>query len=96
MQQLSANQSSVKHDHDYVEVRNSSTPAQVVSAGKTKEGDYEQQKLIDDLYNHHVRINATAIQELESSTQGQHQSDRWHHECKLCVTASGMKEICHQ
>lgn len=63
-----ANQSSVKHDHDYVKVRDSSTPTQVVSAGKTKEGDYEQQKLINDLYNHHMCINATAIRELESST----------------------------
>ena len=54
MQQLSANQSCVKRDHDYVKVRDSSTSPWVVSAGKTKEGNYEQQKLINDLYNHHV------------------------------------------
>ena len=96
MQQLSANQTSVKHDHNYAAARDSSTPAQEIPTGETKDGDYEQQKLIGDLYNHHVCIDATAIQELELSTRGQHQSDRWHHERKLRVTASGIREICHQ
>ena len=96
MQQLSANQTSVKHDHNYAAASDPSTPAQKIPTGETKDGDYEQQKLISDLYNNHVCIDATAIQKLELSTRGQHQSDRWHHERKLRVTASGIREICHQ
>ena len=96
MQQLFTNQTSVKHDHDYAAARDSSTPTQEIPTGETKDGDYVQQKLIGNLYKHHVCIDATAIQELELSTRGQHQSDRWHHECKLRVTASGIREICHQ
>ena len=75
MQQVSANQTFVKHDHNYAAARNSSTPAQEIPTGEIKDGDYEQQELIGDLYNHHVCIDATAIQELELSTRGQHQSD---------------------
>ena len=91
MEQLSASQSSVKYEHNYALAKGSSTPAQEVPAS-----DYEQQKLIDDLYNHHVCIDAAAIQELELSTRAQHQSDRWHYERKLRETASGIIEICHQ
>ena len=42
MQQLSANQTSVKHDHNYAAARDSSTPAQEIPTGETKDGDYEQ------------------------------------------------------
>ena len=66
MQQLSANQSSVKHDHTYINDSHSPIPPQEIFAGETKVN--VQQKLLDDLYTHHVSINATAIQELESST----------------------------
>ena len=70
MEQLSTSQSSVKHDHNYALAKDFSTPTQEVPAG-----DYEQQKLINDLYNHHVCIDAAAIQELELSTRAQHQTD---------------------
>lgn len=59
MQQLFTNQTSVKHDHDYAAARDSSTPAQEIPTGETKDGDYVQQKLIGDLYNHHACIDAT-------------------------------------
>ena len=66
MQQLSANQSSVKHDHTYINDSHSPIPPQEIFAGETKVN--VQQKLLDDLYTHHVSINATAIRKLESST----------------------------
>ena len=70
MEQLSASQSSVKHDHNYALAKDFSTPTQEVPAG-----DYEQQKLINDVYNHHVCIDAAAIQKLELSTWAQHHTD---------------------
>ena len=73
----------------------SSTPPQEVFAGKTKEGDYKQQKLINDFYNHHVCIGATAIQELDSPHKDNiNQIDGTMN--ANSVTASGMREICHQ
>jgi len=86
-----ANQSSVRHDHDYVRVRNLSTPLQEVSPGKSIEGSSKS-------YSTTIMYALMLLQyqELESSTHGQHKSDRWYHESKLCVTASEIKEICHQ
>jgi len=41
-------------------------------------------------------INITTIHELEINTWGQSDSEVWHRECKLRITASMMKEICHR
>ena len=90
MKRLSTSQSSVKYDHNYAAAKDYLK----VPTFETRDGDRRQQKLIHDLY-HHVCIDTTAVRELELAMWGQHQSDRWHHECKLHMTASGIREICH-
>ena len=92
MQHLVALQSSVLHDHDYICKADDPLPNQqeeIVNESNV------QQKLIDDLYTHHIHISATRINELETSTRGQHESEKWHNERKLRITASIMKEVCH-
>jgi len=91
MQHLAVLQSSIIHDHDYTSkaVDPLLNPQEVINESSV------QQKLIDDLYTHHVHINATEIHELETLTRGQHESEKWHSERKLCITASIFKEVCH-
>ena len=62
MQHLAALQSSAVHDHDYTCKADDPLPKQIVDESNV------QQKLIDDLYTHHVYVNATRIHELEAST----------------------------
>ena len=58
MQQPSANQASVKHDHDYVNSSDFAIPPQEASAGWTNvQCKCAAQKLIDELYSHHVRTH---------------------------------------
>ena len=54
------------------------------------------QKRADELYNQHVCVSPNSISEIEEFTWGQHESQKWYHERRLRITASVMKEICHQ
>ena len=92
MQHLAALQSCVLHDHDYASKDDDPLPKQQEESVSELN---VQQKVIDDLYTNHIHISATTINELETSTQGQHKSEKWHSERKLRVTASIMKEVCH-
>ena len=92
MQHLAALQSCVLHDHDYASKDDDPLPKQQEESVSELN---VQQKVIDDLYTNHIHISATTINELETSTRGQHESEKWHSERKLCVAASIMKEVCH-
>jgi len=65
MQHLAALQSSVVNDHDYT-CKADPSPNQEENFKELN----AQQRLIDDLYAHHVHINATRISRLEASTRG--------------------------
>ncbi|XP_065884579.1 uncharacterized protein [Dysidea avara] len=90
MQQLAVQQTSVQHDHDYV-LRCDAAPSKQCITCETV-----IQKQADELYNQHVCVSPNSISEIEESTRGQHQSQKWHHERRLRLTASVMKEICHR
>ena len=90
MQQLAVQQASVQHDHDYV-LNCDSTPSKQSITCETV-----IQKRADELYNQHVCVSPNSISEIEKSTRGQYESQKWHHERKLRITASVMKEVCHQ
>ena len=54
-----------------------------------------QQHLVNELYLSHVCLSSESCRELAASTQTQSQSELWHNERKLGITASIMKEVCH-
>jgi len=88
MQQMAVKQSNVQHDHDYWPIScgtPSSKPTEVLA-----------QRRAEELYKQSVCVSPSDISEIEEITRGQHQSQRWHHERRLRITASVMKEICHQ
>lgn len=96
MQHLAALQSSVLHDHDYTCKTDDPLPNQQEEIESNVHNESNiQQKLINDLYTHHVHISATGIHELETLTRGQSESEKWHSERKLRITASVMREVCH-
>ncbi|XP_065899160.1 uncharacterized protein [Dysidea avara] len=55
-----------------------------------------QQDLVNRLYRNHVCLSPQACVQVEAKTQAQSQSETWHHERKLRITASIMKEVCHR
>ena len=88
MQQLAAKQAAVQQDHDYGLISCDTTPS--------KPNEILIQRQADELYNQHVCVSPSIISEIEETTRGQHESQKWHHERRLRITASVMKEICHQ
>ena len=90
MQHLAVQQASVQHDHDYV-LGCDAAPSKKCIACETV-----IQKRADELYHQHVCVGPNSISEIEESTRGQHESQKWHHERMVRITASVMKEVCHQ
>ena len=90
LEELSAMQQLFHHDHTY-----SRLTGTVESCSVKKEIPCTQQDLINKLYKNHVCLSLQACVKLEASTQAQSQSESWHHERKLRITASVMKEVCH-
>ena len=87
MQQLAVQQASVHHNHDYVLSCDVAPSKQCITC--------ETVRAIE-LYNQHVCVSPNSISEIEEYTQGQHKSQKWHHEWRIHITVSVMKEICHQ
>ena len=90
MQHLAVQQASVQHDHDYV-LGCDAAPSKRCIACETV-----IQKRADELYHQHVCVGPNSISEIEESTRGQHESQKWHHERMVRITASVMKGVCHQ
>jgi len=89
---FSATQKPFLHDHPY------SYPTHI--SDQFRDPTFEmpvgiQQHLVDRLYKNHVCLNLQACVQVEASTQAQSQSENWHHERKLRITASIIKEVCH-
>lgn len=79
----------VNHDHNYQKC--------VISASAYKvKGVQAPQHLARTLYEEHVCIGPTEAAELEMTTRNQWQSNRWHEEQKLRITASIMKTVCNR
>ena len=57
---------------------------------------FVHQDMVDNLYRNHVCLSSEACIQLEASTQTQSCSEHWLNERKLRITASIMKEVCHQ
>lgn len=66
------------------------------SCSVKKEMPCTTQDIISKLYQNHVCLSSEACVKLEACTQAQSESKRWHHERKLRITASVMKEVCHR
>ena len=90
-EELVTKQLRVQHDHKYAlySVDKSQTENLAFSATNINH-------LVRSLYANHVCINVTAIHELEINTRGQCNSEVWHHERQLRITASIIKEVCHR
>ena len=87
---ISAMQQLFHHDHSY-----GCLTTTVESCGMKKDVPYTQQHLINKLYQNHVCLSSEACAKLEANTRAQSQSESWHCERKLRITASLMKEVCH-
>jgi len=86
-QSISQLVNNVKHDHNYQKC--------VITAGTYKvKGEQAPQYLVRALYEEHVCVGPTEAAELEMTTRNQSQSNRWHEERKLRITASIMKTVC--
>ena len=88
MQQMAMKQANVQHDHDYWPLNCGTAPS--------KPNEALAQRRAEELYKQSVCVHPINISEIEETTQGQYQSQKWHHERRLRITASVMKEICHQ
>ena len=89
---ISTMQQLFHHDHSY-----GCLTTTVESCGSKKDVPCtQQQHLINKLYQNHVCLSSQAYAKLEASTRAQSHSERWHHERKLRITASIMKEVCHR
>ena len=91
LQQLAVQQASIQKDHDY-----GLKSCDTIPAKQCPKSEIVIQKRANELYSHHVCLSPSSISEIEESTRGQHESEKWYHERRLRVTASVMKEICHQ
>lgn len=91
LQQLALQQASIQQDHDYGLISCDTVPAK-----QCAKSEIVIQKRAKELYSHHVCLSPSSISEIEESTRGQHESERWYHERRLRITSSVMKEICHQ
>ena len=88
-QDLSQLVNNVNHDHSYC--------GTVITASQYKVKDEPaSQHLIRTLYEKHICIGPTEAAELELTTRNQSQSDHWHEERKLRITASIMKTFCNK
>ena len=79
----------VQHDHRYA----SYTADKPLTESCDHSADIHH--LVRSLYTNHICININ-IHELEIHTRGQSSSEMWHHERKLKITASMMKEVFHR
>ena len=86
LQQLAVQQASVQQDHDYGLIRCDAVPAK-----QCLTSEIVIWKRADELYNYHVCVSPSSVSEIEKSTRGQHESEKWFHERKLHITASVMK-----
>ena len=91
LDELSALQQCVGHDHSY----SCSLDSSKASTSKD-EMPFVHQDMVDNLYRNHVCLSAEACNKLEASTRTQSHSEHWHNERKLRITASIMKEVCHR
>ena len=91
LQEIAFKQSCLKHDHTYSSTGDNFSPTE-----ECKEIDCKSQVLLNNLYIHHVSIDSSSILELKATTRGQSKSEKWLYERKLSITASVMKEVCHQ
>ena len=89
-EELATMQLCVQHDHRYA----SYTADKPLTESCDHSADIHH--LVRSLYTNHICINITNIHELEIHTRGQSSSEMWHHERKLRITASMMKEVCHR
>ena len=89
-EELVAKQLLVQHDHKYSLCGMDEHPTE-------KHNDSADiNHLAKLLYYNHVSIDMTAIHKLEIDTRAQSDSEVWHRERKLRITASMMKEVCHR
>ena len=92
LSELATAQQSIRLDHSYACTPDASKSCvlqdQVVPV--------QQQDLVDKLYYNHVWLSPDSCRQLATSTQAQSDSERWHKERKLRITASIMKEVCHR
>jgi len=90
---LSATQKPFLHDHPY------SYPTH--TSDQFRDPTFEmpvdiRQDIVDRLYKNHIWLSPQACVQVEASIQAQSQSENWHHERKLRITASMIKEVCHR
>lgn len=91
LQEFETKELHVIHDHTYA-----AKLVNLTTAGKDLKHPAVNQHQVTLLYNSLVLIDAAKIKDLEKQTQSQANSDLWHHERRLRITASMMKEVCHR
>ena len=79
------------NDHTYCSVV-PATSCEVYSAPSQP----PQQHVIRNLYEEHVCVSPSEAANIEFMTKNQSQSDLWHDERKLRITASILKAVCHR
>jgi len=88
-QSLSQMVNNVNHDHSYQK--------SVITASQYKVKDEPPPlHLLRALYEEHICIDPTEAAELELTTRNQSQSDCWHEQRKLRITASIIKTVCNR
>ena len=88
-QSLSQSVKNVSHDHTYQQ-------CSITASEHKVKGEQVPQHLVRALYEEHICIGPTEAAELEMTTRNQSQSNRWHEERKVRITASIMKTICNR
>ena len=91
LDELSALQQCVGHDHSYSGLPDSSK----ANTSTNDEMSFVRQNMADHLYRNHVCLSPEACIQVEASTRMQSRSEQWVNERKLRITASIMKEVCH-
>jgi len=92
LSELAIAQQSISLDHSYACAPDASKSCIV----QDQVALVQQQDLVDKLYYNHVWLSPDSCRQLSANTQSQSDSECWHNERKLRITASIMREVCHR
>ena len=92
LSELARAQQSIILDHSYTRTPDASKSCVLQDCSVP----IQQQDLIDRIYLNHVSLSPDSCKQLSDNTMSQSDSECWHQERKLRITASIMKEVCHR